>query len=82
MRALLEPLGVLKGVSVTDQDDFDASSANRSFYEALDKRYAGPNFRNLLRQLESLRRVGALWRAARVLVTARLRSRAPATPVP
>ena len=58
MRRLLEPRG-LRSMEVGDQAAFDRA-ANGSYYEALDRRYAGPNFRNLLRQLESLRRADAL----------------------
>ncbi|KAH8058407.1 hypothetical protein JL722_6270 [Aureococcus anophagefferens] len=60
MRALLGDL-VAKS-AVTDQAAFDAAS-NASYYKTLDRRYGGPNFVNLMRQLESLRRVTALWRS-------------------
>ena len=60
MRALLGDL--VAKAAVTDQAAFDAAS-NASYYKSLDRRYGGPNFVNLMRQLESLRRVTALWRS-------------------
>ena len=63
MVKLLRPFGA-RGIT-EKQATFDAAFAlNSSYYAALDKRYAGPNFRNLIRQLESLRRVAALWRSS------------------
>ena len=65
MVKLLRPFGAR---GTTDkQATFDLAFArNASSYAALDRRYAGPNFRNLMRQLESLRRVAALWRRSGV----------------
>ena len=65
MVRLLRPFGA-RGMT-EKQATFDAAFArNASSYAALDRRYAGPNFRNLIRQLESLRRVAALWRRSGV----------------
>ena len=65
MAALLDPTGLVRGRGVSDQAAFDdAIRPNITAYARRDHRYAGANVRNLLRQLESLRRVGALWRAA------------------
>jgi len=60
---LLNRLGILlKRYIIEDQTIFDKTlEFNRSAYAAIDERYNGPNLRNLLRQLESLRRVTQLW---------------------
>lgn len=47
--------------AVGDQDLFDVRS-NLSAWRQLDHRYKGPNFRNMARQLESLRQVTQLWK--------------------
>lgn len=63
MVRLLRPFGARRYIE--RQDSFDAAfSKNASAYAALDKRYGGPNFRNLMRQLASLKRVSHLWRTS------------------
>lgn len=63
MVRLLRPFGA-RGY-IERQASFDtAFSKNASAYAALDKRYAGPNFVNLVRQLASLKRVSLLWRTS------------------
>lgn len=64
-----EELALLRGLSlarhaISDQDAFDRSiAANLTDYANVDSRYVGVNFRNMLRQLESLRIVTELWGA-------------------
>jgi len=63
MVRLLRPFGA-RGY-IERQASFDAAfSKNASAYTALDKRYGGPNFVNLVRQLASLKRVTSLWRTS------------------
>jgi len=50
----------VKRYAIDDQDFFDKFQSNFSKFDPLDHRFRGPNFRNLLRQLESLKRVAQL----------------------